>query len=184
MDQTDPRMLPQMQRLYSHWIYTSYYLPPQYDHLVDITKYDAVIVDEAVARAVKYGNVSGTVRKVGVRTGSGGYTDIYGESMEPSGLKNYYYINEEDESNTVKFLKIEMQLYLKKHFDTILTPEEAAQFAEKRNLIESEIQSCDNIVACHALIHTRFGTEVTKDARQNGLGDPKFDLSEPGRHNF
>lgn len=184
MDQIDPRMLPQMQRMYTHWIYTSYYLPPQYDHLVDITKYDAVIVDEAVARAAKYGNVSGTVRKVGIRTGSRGYTDIYGESMEPSGLKNYYYINEEDESNTVKFLKIEMQLYLKKHFDTILTPEESAQFVEKRNLIESEIESCDNIVDCHALIHTRFGTEVTKDARQNGLGDPKFDLSEPGRHNF
>lgn len=184
MDQTDPRMLPQMQRMYSHWIYTSYYLSPEYDHLVDISKYDGVIVDEAVARAGKYGNVSGTVRKVGIRTGSSGYTDLYGESMEPSGLKNYYYINEEDEANTVKLLKIEMQLYLKKHFEKILTPEDSAKFAEKRSLIESEIESCDTIVKCHALIHTRFGTELSKDARQNGLGDIKFDLSEPGRQNF
>ena len=178
-------MLPQMQRMYTHWIYTSYYLPEKYDHLVDISQYDAVIVEEDVARAAKYGNVSGSVRKIGIRTGSSGFTDLYGESMEPSGLKNYYYITDEDEENTVQFLKIEMQLYLKKHFEKILTPEEAATHSEKRTQIETEIDNCSTIIQCHALIHSRFGTELSRDARQDlGLGDHKFDLSEPGRSNF
>lgn len=182
----DPRFIPELQRMYSHWIYQTYYIAPEFEHLIDLDKYEAINISEDAAKAAKFGNVSGSIRKIGLRAGSTQYDEVFGNSTEKeNGTKTYYYIDDIDEHDTVELLKAEMHLYLKKHYEQILNDSERKEFASKRAQIEKEISEASDIINCHRIMHTRFGVECSKDARVNfGLGEPTFDLSTPGRSNW
>lgn len=178
----DPRYHIAMERIYSHWIYTSYYIPEEIRSSVKTDNIVMVEVNENVARAVKFGNVN--AGKIGIRTGSLAYEEVFGESTEPDGEKTYYYINETDEANVIQALKAEMTLYLNNHFSK-LSEDEYSRFSNKKQTIESEISACNTLVECQKLMHVRFGLESLKGAQtDHDLGPAKFDLSEPGRDNF
>jgi hypothetical protein len=178
----DPRFHNDMERIYTHWIYTSYYVPESAKSSIVVDNKEIVEVSEDIARAVKFGNVN--AGKIGIRTGSLAYEEVFGESTEPDGQKTYYYINESDEQNVVQALKSEMTLYLNKHFSR-LPSEEYSRYSDKRQTIENEIAACNSLVDCQKLMHVRFGLESLKGAQTDyNLGPAKFDLSEPDRDNF
>lgn len=179
----DPRMLPGMERLYSHWVFTTYFVPDELRSQVNLDDWDAEEVTESVAKAVKFGNTNSG--KIGVRTGSPNYDDIYGSnSLEPVGQKTYYYITPEDDANTAEALKSEMKIYLKKHYEKIIDVELSQKFATKKQQILDEINACETILDCQKILHFRFGIESSKLATTENWPSSTVDLSEPGLDNF
>jgi hypothetical protein len=171
----DKRYLPDMERIYSHWIYTTYYIPRK----IDLSNYEAVEVSEQVARSQKFANAN--KGKIGLRTGSLAHEEVFGESTEPDGEKTYYYITPEDEALTVELLKVEMDLYLKTHYKKVVGDKNYSKYQTKRIQIEKEIQECKSIVECKILQHKRFGLDSLHAAKTSyDLGDATYDLSEPG----
>lgn len=171
----DPRYTDTLERIYSHWIYTSYYNPTP----VDLDQYDAIEVTESVARSMKFANVN--KGKIGLRTGSLAHDEVFGNSTEADGTKTYYYINEGEETETVELLKVEMKLYLRKHYRDIVKPEQQSAWAEKKALIEAEIEACDSLVNTKILMHKRFGLDSLHAAQTvYQLGPASYDLSEFG----
>lgn len=178
----DPRHHPDITRLFSHWIYTSYFVPSHAQSSLVLDNLDMIDVPENVARALKFGNVNGG--KIGVRTGTLQYEEIFNTSTEPDGQKTYYFINETDEQNVVMALKTEMTLYCNKHY-FILPNDLSLTYASKKNSILTEISQCSTLVECQKLLHTRFGLESLKGAQTDyNLGPAKFDLSELDRDNY
>ena len=175
----DPRYIPTLERIYSHWIYTAYYNPDP----LDLEVYDAIEVPETVARSMKFANVN--KGKIGLRTGTLAHDEVFSNSTEPDGKKSYYYIDAEEEFHTVELLKVEMRLHLRKHYRDIVKEEQQVEYAQKKQTIENEINSCDNLINTKMLMHTRFGLDSLHGAKTvYNLGLAKYDLSEPGVGNF
>lgn len=171
----DPRFLPDMERIYSHWIYTTYFIPRR----IDLSNYDAVEISESVARAQKFANVN--KGKIGFRTGSLAHEEVFGESTEPDGEKTYYYITPEDEELTVELLKAEMNLYLHTHYKKVVDDKDYSKYQSKRLQVEREISACQTIIECKILQHKRFGLDSLHAAKTTyELGDATYDLSEIG----
>jgi hypothetical protein len=171
----DPRYIDTLERIYSHWIYTAYYNPSP----IDLNYYDAMEVSESVARAMKFANVN--KGKIGLRTGSLAHDEVFGNSTEADGEKTYYYIDEGEETEAVEILKVEMKLYLRKHYRDIVKPEQQAAWAEKKAEIEAEIEACNNLIDTKILMHKRFGLDSLHGAQTiYKLGPATYDLSEPG----
>lgn len=175
----DPRYTSTLERIYSHWIYTTYYSPDP----LDLDLYDAFEVSESVARSMKFANTN--KGKIGLRAGTLAHEEVFSNSTEPSGTKSYYYIDESEESETVELCKVEMRLFLRKHFRDVVKPEQQAEYADKKALIESEIEACDTLVNCKILMHKRFGLDSLHGAQTvYNLGAATYDLSEPGIGNY
>jgi hypothetical protein len=184
----DPRWLPKMERIFSHWIYTSYYIPPSQEHLIDISKYNAEIVPQYLAKAGKFGNVN--KGRIPLRTGTLAHQEVYGTSTEEEtktvGIKEYYYLNEKDYADALAFLKLEMQLYLKTHYEKVLEPAISTEYSEKRSKIFKEIEDCKTVIEAKILMYKRFGLNSLYQAHEDhGCAEsPTFDLSIPGKDNF
>ncbi len=175
----DPRYIPTLERIYSHWLYTAYYNPEP----LDLNLYDAIEVSESVARSMKFANVN--KGKIGLKTGTLAHDEVFQTSTEADGTKTYYYINEDEESETVELCKVEMRLFLRKHYRDIVKPEQQAEYAAKKALIESEIEACDTLVNCKILMHTRFGLDSLHGAQTvYNLGSATYDLSQVGIGNY
>lgn len=178
----DPRFHIEMERIFSHWIYTSYYVPDVAKSSVILDNLEMAEVTEEVARSLKFGNVN--EGKIGLRSGTLAHDEAFQESTEVSEGKTYYFINENDESNVVTALKTEMSLYLNKHY-SLLSPEEYSSLIAKKNEVQTEIRNCTTLLDCQRLMHIRFGLESLKGAQeQYNLGPARFDLSTPDRDNF
>ena len=178
----DPRFHPDMERIHSHWLYTSYYVPDSAVSSLILDEREMIAVSENVARSLKFGNVNNG--RIGLRTGTLAHEEVFGGSSEPDGEKTYHYINETEEQAVVEALKAEMTLYLNKHF-SILSSSQSGTYASKKILISNEISNCHTLVECQKLMHVRFGLESLKGAQtDHNLGPAKFDLSELGRDNF
>jgi hypothetical protein len=176
----DPRFKPLMERIYSHWEYTSYYVPDGTDVSDLVDGIAAVQVTEDIARSLKFGNVNNG--KIGIRTGTLAHEEVFGESTEPDGEKTYYFITSDDENNLISAYKEEMKLYLNEHFSKISSAD-AEKWASKKTQVTQEINECTSVDACRRLMHTRFGLDSLKGAADS-LGPAKFDLSDPGRDNY
>lgn len=171
----DPRYIDTLERIYSHWIYTAYYNPTP----INLDQYDAIEVSESVARSMKFANVN--KGKIGLRTGSLAHEEVFGNSTEADGTKTYYYIDEGEEAETVELLKVEMRLFLRKHYRDVVKPEHQSAWAEKKSQIEAEIEACDTLVNAKILMHTKFGLDSLHGAQTvYHLGPATYDLSEPG----
>jgi len=182
----DPRLLPEMERLYSNWLYTSYYIPEESRGKVNLSSYDAEEVSESVAKAGKFGIAryeSGKF-KVGLRTGTSAHEDVFMESTEADGEKTYYFLTAEEDANTCEFLKTEMRIHLRKHFNSVLSKADNMRFQSKKNAIESEINACNDLLSAKKLLHNRFGLLIHNPGDHGLPPEAKLDMSEPGRDNY
>jgi len=177
----DPRLRPEVQRLYDHWEYTAYYIPDDITVTLPIDDIGACIVEEKIARAMKFCNVANG--KVGFRRGTLAHEEIFGESTEPDGHKTYYYLNDEDFANVVEVYKAEMRLYLARHYNHRLSAAEMSLLQSKRQGILDQINDCETVDDCATLLHTRFGLDFSKDYEEK-FGSATFDLSNPGKDNY
>lgn len=175
----DPRYTSDLERIYSHWIYTAYYSPTD----LDLALYDAVEVSESVARSMKFGNVN--KGKIGLRTGSLAHEEVFGNSTEADGVKTYHYIDQVEEELTVECLKIEMQLHLKKHYRDILSESLRQNYNAKKIELETEISACDTLINTKILMHRKFGLDSLHGAHTvYDLGPAAYNMSEPGLGNY
>jgi|APGre2960657444_1045066.scaffolds.fasta_scaffold220341_1 hypothetical protein len=175
----DPRYTSDLERIYSHWIYTAYYNPTP----LDLELYDAIEVSESVARSMKFANVN--KGKIGLRTGSLAHEEVFGNSTEADGVKTYYYIDESEEAETVELLRVEMLLHLRKHYRDILSEQKRNDLHPKKVAIEAEIAACDTLINTKILMHTKFGVDSLHGALTiYNLGPAAYDLSEPGLGNY
>lgn len=176
LGENDLRFLPGIKQIYQHWIFSTYYVPD--DLKINSNDYNAIVIEESVARAMKFAMVD--KGKIGIRTGTSIHDDVFAESMEATGEKQYYYLTEEDDDNTVKLMQAEMTLYLNMHY-AIMTEQDCKKYEGKKKEIEYLIKSCTSITDCQKLQHTHFGVENVSHARKDwNLGDATFNLSEPG----
>src|SRR6056300_814474 len=186
-----PNYHPDLERIYSHWVYTSYYLPDEKRSEFDMSKVNCVEVTEEVARGMKFSNVA--KNKIGVKTGSLAHEEVMGNSMESEdgvlspdqiGQKTYYYLTADDERIATSVLKTEMKLHLDTHYSRVLDAQEKVRFTTKKGIIESEIERCANTMDCRKLMHTKFGLGLFQ-AEEVGLSpEPTLDMSVAGRDNF
>lgn len=176
----DPRFHQSMERIYSNWEYTSYFVPNGVDVSNLTDGKTAIEVEEAVARSIKFANSNDG--RIGLRTGTLSHEEVFGESTESDGEKTYYHMTPQDESEVTVALKVEMKLYLNKHF-SIISETDVEKWANKKSAVLEEIDSCKTMRECRLLMHKRFGLDSVKGAVDT-LGPAKFDLSDLGRSNF
>lgn len=178
-----------MERIYTHWVYTAYYIHPSQEHLVDIANYDGEIVSEDIARSMKFANVNAK-GKIGLRYGTLAHQEVYGcsteEEVQMIGEKQYYYLTDQDKQNVLEIYKVEMRSYLKKHYDKVLDRETAEKYKDKRKMIEKQIQNCFTLKDAYELFYNRFGLDTLQPPRdQYDIGDScTTDLSISGKDNF
>jgi len=178
----DPKLLPGMERMYSHWVFSSYSVPDELRDQINLDDYDAIEVTESVAKAVKFGNVNNG--RIGLRAGTSNFDDVFVSSTEPTGTKVYYHITPEDEANTIEALKAEMLIYLKKHYEKVIDTEKSNLFRAKKELITKEINDCNTLIECQKLMHFKFGLHCSKLAETEEWGPATYDLSDPGLDNW
>jgi hypothetical protein len=170
----DFRLLPKIKQMYQHWIFSVYYVPDSIK--IDLNDYNAIEVEEDVAKSMKFAMVD--KGKIGIRTGTDIHEDIFAESMEATGEKQYYYLTEEDDRNTVELMKAEMRLYLDMHYNKL--GKDAEKYKGKKQAILQLIKECSSITDCQKLQHTHFGVENVSHAKKDwNLGEATVNLSEP-----
>ena len=173
----DFRFVPGMEQLYQHWIFSAYYVPDSIS--ISLNDYNAEEVSEDVARAMKFAMVD--KGKIGIRTGTNIHEDLFAESGEDTNEKQYYYLTETDDRNTVELMKKEMNIYLKLHY-SMLTASDFKKYSGKKKEIENLISSCETIRDCQKLQHTHFGVENVSHAKKDwNLGEATFNLTELGQ---
>lgn len=124
---TDQELSP-IQR-YGHWLHhTVGYLPPEAESRTDLTKYNAMVVSEDVAKAWKFAGISREFINIKPNTFE---KQVFSESMEPLTEKVRYYLTEEDIANTVLFMKAVMTKMLHMHYNREL---------EKLNINSSNVE--------------------------------------------
>lgn len=124
---TDQELSP-IQR-YGHWLHhTVGYLPPEAESRTDLTKYNAMVVSEDIAKAWKFAGISRDFINVKPNTFE---KQIFAESMEPLTEKVKYYLTEEDIANTILFMKAVMTKMLYMHYNREL---------EKLNISSSNVE--------------------------------------------
>lgn len=110
---TDQELSP-IQR-YGHWLHHVVgYLPPEAESRTDLTKYNAMVVSEDVAKAWKFAGISRDFINIKPNTFE---KQVFAESMEPLTEKVRYYLTEEDIANTVLFMKAVMTKMLHMHYN-------------------------------------------------------------------
>ena len=124
---TDQELAP-IQR-YGHWLHhTVGYLPPEAESRTDLTKYNAMVVPESVAKAWKFAGISRDFINVKPNTFE---KQIFAESMEPLSEKVRYYLTEDDLTNAALFMKAVMTKMLHMHYNREL---------EKLNVNSSNVE--------------------------------------------
>lgn len=172
----DLRVLPGMKRLYTHWIFTTYYVPDSIK--INLKDYGGIKLEEDVARAMKFAMVD--KGKIGIRPGTSIHEDLFAESLETDIVKQYYYLTETDEINTTKLMKSEMYLYLDMHY-SVMDEKTFLKYQGKKQEVLSLIDSCKSVTDCQKLQHTHFGVENVSHAKNDWkLGDASFNLSKKG----
>jgi hypothetical protein len=189
---TDPRL--QYVKLHGHYgFYAVGIVAPENVNSVDLASFNAVEISEAVALGAKFNRHD--FRKYGdfmkFRVSDGGVPDLFpdnslddpeipGADPATKSQKTLYAVTAQDKANALEFLKIMMHLELSNHYKA-LDPEKQETYADKKQLITSEINNCTNLDDAHELMHNRMCTEVGNLHRENiVLGSPAWDLSEPG----
>jgi hypothetical protein len=168
-------------------MYTVGYVSPENQNKVDLPSFNAVILTDEVAKASRFSavNMIAYDGHIKFRLMDGGANDLFPNhslddpSSDPS-KKTLYKLTEEDIANTTEFLKTMMSLELANHYAGI-TASQRLEYATKRQQIQSEIDSLQDILSAHRLLHNRFECECHNHQREaEQLGSPIWDLSEPG----
>lgn len=180
----DPKLLPEMVRYYTWWLYTVYEIPE--GTAFNVADYDAEIVSENVAKSAKFANAKPQdgIWKIGLRTGTLAHEEVFMSSTEADGEKTYYTLTDEDQNNARDFMKSAMRVHVNKHFTKVLTEADKLKYGSKKNVLLAEIQNCNNMVDVKKLLHNKFGHEM-HNYSEYGLSLPaKIDISTPGRDNY
>jgi hypothetical protein len=182
----DPR-LQHVERYGDNWMYSVSYVAPEHQNNVDLNSLKAVILTDEVAKASRFSavNMLAYDGHIKFRLMDGGANDLFPNhslddpSADPS-KKTLYKLTDEDIANTTEFLKILMSLELANHYAG-LTASQQLEYATKRQQVQAEIDSLQDILSAHRLLHNRFECECHNHQRTaEQLGSPMWDLSEPG----
>lgn len=180
----DPR-ISSIQRFNHYWFYDIGYIDPIQQAQVNLQSINAIEITEEQAKASRFAQVNMIANDGGIkfRVADGGVGDLFLDTSLNSDdprKKVLYTLTDDDQKNTVDFLKAVMTLELQNHYRQ-LTDVERQRYPNKKALILIEIDKCDSILDAHRLLHCRFGTEVHNHQReQEELGSPEWDLSTTG----
>ena len=161
------------------------YVDPLKLSQINLQALNAVEIPEEVAKASRFAQVNMLAYDGGIkfRVSDGGVGDLFLDTSLDSDdprKKVIYTLTDDDQKNTLEFLKTIMTLEVQNHYRQ-LTDVERARYPNKKALILIEISKCDSILGAHRLLHCRFGTEVHNHQRDTEeLGSPEWDLSTPG----
>jgi hypothetical protein len=161
------------------------YVDPLKLSQVNLSLLNAVEIPEEVAKASRFAQVNMLAYDGGIkfRVADGGVGDLFLDTSlndDDPRKKVIYTLTDDDQKNTLEFLKALMTLEVQNHYRQ-LTDVERARYPNKKALILIEISKCESILDAHRLLHCRFGTEVHNHQRDaEELGSPEWDLSTPG----
>jgi hypothetical protein len=93
-----------------------------------------------------------------------------------------YTITEEDEKNSVEFIKIVLLDYLQKHYNS-LSDGNKTRYNKKINGIRTAIEECKTNHECHVIMHNHFNHAlvVVKDKLGTSLPGARWNLSLPSK---
>jgi hypothetical protein len=182
LSEIDPRCVPELKYLeqYKHWEFEICYIDPADVSKVPLDQIAHRVVTEEVARACKFASADHTDR-LGIVEGSEIHQELIHASMEPHSYKPkvYYTMTDADKENALKFLKIEMQIFLEKHYRDNLTAEERNANATYRQQLESEINNLSDINSAKRMIHEKFGTWISSVlAEEEQWGPAELQLTQ------
>lgn len=183
----DDSRLQHVERYGDNWMYSVSYIAPENEDKVDLNSFNAVILTEKLAKASRFAavNILAYDGHIKFRLMDGGANDLFPDhtsddpSADPS-KKTLYKLTDADIADTTEFLRTMMSLELANHYAG-LTADQQLEHAAKRQQVQAEIDSVDDILSAHRLLHNRFEAECHNHQRAaENLGSPAWDLSEPG----
>ena len=182
LSEIDPRFSADLQYLeqYKHWEFEVAYIDPNHPHTIKLDQIAHRFVSEEVARACKFASADHNDR-LGILEGSEIHDELIHASMEPHSYKPkvYYTMTEADKVDTLKFLKVEMEIALEKYYRDELTAEQRVANQAYKDIIQAEIAACTTIFDAKKLIHTRFGTSSNHIlAQEHNWGPTTINLAQ------
>jgi hypothetical protein len=93
-----------------------------------------------------------------------------------------YTITEEDEKNSVEFIKVILINYINKHINT-LSEKNKKRYDKKINGIKANIQACNTNHDCHVIMHNHFNHPllIVNDKLGTSLPGAQWNLSLPSK---
>lgn len=173
--------------LYSFWVYHIGYIPDENFKLLP-KELNAIQLTSEIAKASKFASVNLTYKKsIKFRVGSHVFEDIRHtvppELIPPAPEKWEYHITNEDEENSVKFIKIILDDYMRVHFN-FLEQHEFLKHIYKKRLIRSKLDKCTTNEQCQLVMHEHFGFKAHQFyVRDHNLGEEKWNITSEGIDN-
>jgi hypothetical protein len=155
----DPLWIPDLKRFNNFWNYVIAEISEDKKNLLDLQGLKADIISETLARSsMLAGQHDG---KITVKPNTLPSEILFdSESGHPNDTKVYYHLTEEDQKNTVDFIKIVLKNYSTYHAAT----------TEDKNNFDSEVEACKTIDQCNWVMYnyldvTHYNTSGTKTSK-------------------
>lgn len=171
--------------LTSFWIYDVYGLNCNISELHEDLQKTLVEIPEEVAKASCFSHINLSERKtINVKVEQQIFEWVKhalnipkSKTLNPRD-KFTYNITEEDEKNSVQFIKTILLQYLQKHFDS-LSDGNKKRYSKKINGIKTAIEECQTNHDCHVIMHNHFNYPllVVENKLGRSLPGAKWNLS-------
>jgi hypothetical protein len=171
--------------LTSFWIYDVYQIEEDISLFPKELQDTLIEIPESIARASIFSHIDLNQRNtMNVKVEQFAFECVKDSIDIPKGKKLNprdkftYTITEEDEKNSVSFIKIILLDYIQKHYDS-LSDGNKIRYNKKIDGIKTAIEQCKTNYDCHVIMHNHYNYPllVVKDKLGTSLPGAKWNLS-------
>jgi hypothetical protein len=175
--------------LVSYWIYDVYQIDCEINELPEDIQNVLSELPEHAARAAWFSHINLDERKtINLKVEQQVFEWVKDSLNIPSNKKLNardkftYNITEEDEKNSVQFIKTILLNYLQRHYDS-LSDGNKTRYSKKIEGIKTVIEECKTNHDCHVIMHNHFNYPllVVKDKVGTSLPGARWNLSTPSK---
>jgi len=169
----------------SFWIYDVYQIECDINDLPKELQETLVELPESVARGSWFSHINLNERKtMNIKVEQQAFEwvkhtfDIPANKKLDSRDKFTYTITEEDEKNSVEFIKTILLQYLQRHYDS-LSEGNKLRYNKKINRLSDDIRDCNTNHECHVIMHNHYNYPllVVENKLGRSLPGAKWNLS-------
>jgi hypothetical protein len=173
----------------SFWIYETYQVECEISELPQEIQANAIEIPEEVARASWFSHIDLNQRRtINIKVEQGPFEWLKDSFKIPKNRvllprdKFTYHITDEDELNSVKYIKAILLHYVEKDFNS-LTEKNKLRYTKKVQSIKESIEACKTNYDCHVIMHNHFGYAFIKvdPETKHGITEEgeKWDITKP-----
>lgn len=169
----------------SFWIYDAFQIECDIADLPKELQDECVEITESVARGSWFSHIDFNQRdSMNIKVEQQAFEWVKDSLNIPAGKqlnprdKFTYKLTEQDEKNSVEYIKTILLHYLQKHYDS-LSAGNKARYQKKINGIKAAIEQCNTNYDCHVIMHNHFNYPllVVENKLGRSLPGAKWNLS-------